>query len=667
VCIAFAHVNGQTIDKTFCDSDTLPVVNPQVPFPLVLDLTIQYEMSIEINSGASKRTSELDQYFDGTGNQAVDIFTDNGITTRIYTYDKNDEVLIIIGDICIVQKASQQSLSPVPSIAVNASYEHIISPLQLLALQAGSVANLKIAYIGKSVVKGVSVNQWQLCNFIESTKITQKITYSLSDPSMWTIAMPTPNVTVVPVEVKIENKATNNSQWIDTYSITKFRPYINILDNVWVTPSGSYCQGRTLGPRPPKVPEVFSFRASIVTPVPLSFDLFGAINNIYEIHDSKNNIYRIDYANGVRPISEIHDYKTGLRYIIDRYGGNCTIGVIDPGSPEAQTVNGFVTLKNSSSLFFFDDTDFYYTGFVRINHINTQRWIGRRLIGNTTATFEWYFLAPGYFQNEGTEIRSLEPVRLIVTFYKEFLNPVTQQIDYLKTPVYYNFYNFDESGLDTFAFNFAVCYDKYPKSHWYFEIQNSDQYRDIMEAYKTNLKLGVLIGITASVAVFPTRIVDLELDFNRQNVVVLFTILDKAPFYGPVNITRPEVELSDANALLNATVAAGKLFIPFVVDSNTFFELVADPNSLRRIERRTDGTAFITKETITLSGYSSGQVGGIAFGILVLGLVAGMVAGVFVCIYRPNTLPLDKINDYSPIDKISGFINPLFKNARSDA
>jgi hypothetical protein len=68
-----------------------------------------------------------------------------------------------------------------------------------------------------------------------------------------------------------------------------------------------------------------------------------------EIHDSKNNIYRIDYANGVRPISEIHDYKTGklmgpnikqynnsifylgLRYIIDRYGGNCTIGVIDPG------------------------------------------------------------------------------------------------------------------------------------------------------------------------------------------------------------------------------------------------------------------------------------------------------------------------------------------------
>ena len=54
-------------------------------------------MNIEINSGSSKSTIELDQYFDGSGNQAVDIFTTKGITTRIYTYANNDEVLIIIG------------------------------------------------------------------------------------------------------------------------------------------------------------------------------------------------------------------------------------------------------------------------------------------------------------------------------------------------------------------------------------------------------------------------------------------------------------------------------------------------------------------------------------------------------------------------------------------
>ena len=34
-------------------------------------------------------------------------------------------------------------------------------------------------------------------------------------------------------------------------------------------------------------------------------------------------------------------------------------------------------------------------------------------------------------------------------------------------------------------------------------------------------------------------------------------------------MTRPEVSLSDANQLLNATVSAGKLLIPFIIDSNT--------------------------------------------------------------------------------------------------
>ena len=38
-------------------------------------------------------------------------------------------------------------------------------------------------------------------------------------------------------------------------------------------------------------------------------------------------------------------------------------------------------------------------------------------------------MAPGYFQNEGVAIESPEPVRLIITFYREFLNPITQQID----------------------------------------------------------------------------------------------------------------------------------------------------------------------------------------------------------------------------------------------
>jgi hypothetical protein len=57
--------------------------------------------------------------------------------------------------------------------------------------------------------------------------------------------------------------------------------------------------------------------------------------------------------------------------------------------------------------------------------------IPKFIVHTTFKAFEWYFMAPGYFQNEGVEIGRREPVRLIVTFYREFLNPITQQTDYV--------------------------------------------------------------------------------------------------------------------------------------------------------------------------------------------------------------------------------------------
>ena len=43
----------------------------------------------------------------------------------------------------------------------------------------------------------------------------------------------------------------------------------------------------------------------------------------------------------------------------------------------------------------------------------------------------------------------------------------------MRVPIYYYFYDFDETGLDTFDFDFSACYDKYPKSHYYFEIESN--------------------------------------------------------------------------------------------------------------------------------------------------------------------------------------------------
>ena len=57
---------------------------------------------------------------------------------------------------------------------------------------------------------------------------------SHSDPTTGLIASPYGNVSVVPVEIRTENKPMTGNPWTDVYSITKFRPFISTRDELWV-------------------------------------------------------------------------------------------------------------------------------------------------------------------------------------------------------------------------------------------------------------------------------------------------------------------------------------------------------------------------------------------------------------------------------------------------
>jgi hypothetical protein len=54
------------------------------------------------------------------------------------------------------------------------------------------------------------------------------------DPTVWSISVPYANVSVVPVEIKTENKYPNGTTWTDIYSVTKFRPAIITRDEFWL-------------------------------------------------------------------------------------------------------------------------------------------------------------------------------------------------------------------------------------------------------------------------------------------------------------------------------------------------------------------------------------------------------------------------------------------------
>ena len=64
---------------------------------------------------------------------------------------------------------------------------------------------------------------------------------------------------------------------------------IHLIFILFKTPSGVYCKDRKLGPRPPRMPEVFSLRATVIEPMPLSFDKFGVVENTHVSFNRKQS------------------------------------------------------------------------------------------------------------------------------------------------------------------------------------------------------------------------------------------------------------------------------------------------------------------------------------------------------------------------------------------
>jgi hypothetical protein len=54
--------------------------------------------------------------------------------------------------------------------------------------------------------------------------------------------------------------------------------------------------------------------------------------------------------------------QIGLKYMTDRFEGNCSISTIDPNGVDATTDGKTVKIRDPEAFFDFDSIDFQYTG-----------------------------------------------------------------------------------------------------------------------------------------------------------------------------------------------------------------------------------------------------------------------------------------------------------------
>ena len=76
-------------------------------------------------------------------------------------------------------------------------------------------------------------------------------------------------------------------------------------------------------------------------------------------------MFRIDYVQQGEPITEIHDFNTGLRYVSKRYRRTCDISVLsDSIDSESDGIN--LRIRNPTEFFDLDLNTVQFNGYVSV-------------------------------------------------------------------------------------------------------------------------------------------------------------------------------------------------------------------------------------------------------------------------------------------------------------
>jgi hypothetical protein len=98
------------------------------------------------------------------------------------------------------------------------------------------------------------------------------------------------------------------------------------------------------------------------------------------------------------------------------------------------------------------------------------------------------------------------------------------------------------------------------------------------------LEISLLVALEFFTYVPVIRIQQLQVNFNVDEIIVSFTLLERNSFYGQVADIKPELSLEESVTILNKVFREDKFVIPFGIDNTTKISLKAIPDSLRELE-----------------------------------------------------------------------------------
>ncbi|XP_022318193.2 uncharacterized protein LOC111121287 isoform X2 [Crassostrea virginica] len=520
----------------YCMPNQTSASSPNEPaFPTFPDT---FQTRVEATIVDKKMTVSAQEYFDNRNNRATLIMTADGNTPDTLVYDyANDQLFYIHGGRCQTNDLLHDPNSYLLGNKMQNGIAHTFSSNGALHF----MKSYGQTYKGKTVVRGKDADHWSTCLSWPSPNATFTLDYYFSAFD-WInpVAVQQIPLRAEALGVQVLPNGTQR-MFHHIYDYYEFRFDLTVEDTIFQTPPGVYCPNRNVTRKLPGVlnSQTYSYRMEVVSETEATVQT----SNIY--YNGLYKLVRLDYKNlanfpptySQNPLSEIHDYNAGVRYIKDMVVGNCSVFPLRNNSgdsiesPETFYANGTektgytVHLKNPLQFMKLDSVyDFIgsrscrgnamcdvYSSF-RTDFIDTNGF-------KKNATFDYYFLSDDFSEisiDASGYDPSNVPYQLLVTVLGTDGSP-----EYSNT---YNFMDFNFEDQDISVYDVSSCYSA--AADLQFQVRLPGVFHKADEA---QMKIKAQMRFAEILNVSSIRVQDVRLDYDNSNVYISATLLDRTP------------------------------------------------------------------------------------------------------------------------------------------
>ncbi|XP_061182284.1 uncharacterized protein LOC133190610 [Saccostrea echinata] len=490
--------------------------SPQPELPQIPSL---FQTRIELNIVDKNTTVDIVEYFDYEGNRVrIDTLKNAVQGSIIYSFD-TDEIFYVTNGFCSVGNISTSMAISLFGEMREDGRLHVLD--SNYALKFGSKYNE--TYLGQESIRGIIVNHWRSIFHWSGAKVNYTIDYYFSAESIWNTSS---SFVSVPVRAEVQGPG-RTSPIHHVYDFYSFNPSLpDDITTVFETPVGVICPGRKSTRGLPQIPSQFYYRMEVIN------EILNLVTTVDVWYDEDYKLVRTDYkplssgppTYNTNPLTEVHDFNGGVRYVRDNFYGNCTVLPLSSkafGAAEtmsATITNGSFVLHMKNPLQLFDlDSNFTYVGKRLCRKMTCDVFSARRPyfvqgFGTSNATIEFYFLTDDYtnYPNDGSAATRDVPVKITIDIEDEDFHQVMNIMD------------FDGNHPDLSNFDVSSCYSQTAKVHFKIRFPGA-----LQPALAKSFIYGARQKLGETMQVSPLRIQDVRVEYDTADVYLLATLLDR--------------------------------------------------------------------------------------------------------------------------------------------